>query len=215
MGNAGKGVLLDMGEGSGLKQALSKLLTPPVRIRPSQRGGGLVPAGVIVPVVPKVSNGSCGASGAGDFEVMFTVRTFKVKDHKGQVAFPGGVYEEGDSDLLNTALRETREETGINLDEGDVIGMLSVCETLTGYLIHPYVALVFRCGVLKPSVDEIEKIFCVSMSYILNSLPPRKYRVMWDSDEVEVEGIEWEGCVIWGATLRIVQDFAERLRGLF
>jgi len=89
----------------------------------------LVPAGVLVPLFFKEETA----------HLLFTQRTFTLKDHRGQISFPGGVRHESDPDLRATALRETQEEIGLYPEAVEVLGTLPPAATITGYLITPLV----------------------------------------------------------------------------
>ena len=75
----------------------------------------------------------------GVYDMMFNRRSHQVTKHKGEIAFPGGGHEEGDSDLLETALRETYEEMGIRSKDITVLGELDDFKTITDYKVSPYV----------------------------------------------------------------------------
>ncbi len=100
-----------------LKSSLSlsdRCLLPPA---------GLVPAGVLAPVF----EAEAGLS------LLFTQRTMHLKDHQGQISFPGGVRDPGDHNLLATALRETEEEIGLPPEKAEILGDLTPVATSTGY----------------------------------------------------------------------------------
>ena len=93
---------------------------------------GLVPAGVLAPVFEVEE----------EVNLLFTQRTMHLKDHQGQISFPGGVRDPGDPDLLATALRETEEEIGLQPEKVEILGALTPVATVTGYWINPFVALI-------------------------------------------------------------------------
>jgi len=90
--------------------------------------------------------------------VLFTKRTETVKDHKGQISFPGGVRDPSDADLKSTALRETQEELGIEPQKVEIFGRMSDQPTITGYLITPFVGWVEAPLEIEPSPDEIAEV---------------------------------------------------------
>lgn len=158
-----------------------------------------VPAAVIVPIVD-----------LDDPTVLLTRRTDLVRDHKGEISFPGGVRHLEDPDLLTTALRETEEELGIRADAFDVLGSLPPTHTMvSGYVIAPFVATLREQPVLTPSPVEIAEVVELDVSRLLEV-------------EREVEAVgglhrtmyvyEVDGHVVWGATGRIVHGFLELLR---
>ncbi|MBW1897149.1 MAG: CoA pyrophosphatase, partial [Deltaproteobacteria bacterium] len=88
------------------------------------------PAAVLFPLLKK----------NGEVHILFTKRTQTVRAHKGQISFPGGVRDQGDESLLATALREAREEIGLQPEDVDVIGSLEPVSTITsGFFIYTYV----------------------------------------------------------------------------
>ncbi len=158
-----------------------------------------VPAAVIVPIVDLARP-----------TVLLTKRTELVRDHKGEISFPGGVRHLEDPDLLTTALRETEEELGIRADAFDVLGALPPTHTMvSGYVIAPFVATLRDQPVLIPSPVEIAEVVELDV-----------WRLLQVEREVEAVGglhrtmyvYEVDGHVVWGATGRIVHGFLEVLR---
>ena len=79
----------------------------------------------------------------GQYHILFTQRTDNVRDHKGQISFPGGAYEEEDGTLINTALREASEEIGLSPGDVEVLGELDDMATIgSGYIISPFVGAI-------------------------------------------------------------------------
>ena len=114
-----------------MKQELKKSLS--LRLKHYISETNLIPAAVLVPIFLK----------QGQYYILFTKRTEKVKEHKGQISFPGGSYEEGDRTLLNTALRESAEEIGLRPKDVEILGELDDGLSLTSnYVISPFVALI-------------------------------------------------------------------------
>ena len=136
-----------------------------------------------------------------------TRRSRHLKIHPGEMAFPGGRYEGEDSDLLSTALRETKEEVGLELDETLTSATLPIVKTLTGYEITPYVTILSwrpRIGELS---DEVEEVFEIPLTQLLSTQKPNaRYKVE------ENQYVYWHGTNrIWGASAKILQEI-ERLR---
>ncbi len=128
-------------------------------LRPEAQDVRPVPAAVIVPVV-------VDASSPAKSELLFTLRTQTVKAHKGQVSFPGGAFEPGDANILETALRETMEETGIEPKSLKIAGSLNAYDTITDFRIYPFVGLLSRRPELRLQECEIEKAFYVPMDFL-------------------------------------------------
>ena len=93
----------------------------------------LVRAAVLVPIYEK----------QGQYHLLFTKRTREVKEHKGQISFPGGAYQEEDKTLANTALRECAEEIGLMAGDVEMLGELDDFVTqVSSYIISPFVAVI-------------------------------------------------------------------------
>ena len=181
---------------SGIEDLLRDALIPPLPDPPLRAG---TPAGVLVPVIELPS---------GAPALLFTVRSDEVRDHKGEISFPGGVRHEEDPDLMTTALRETEEELGMRAESYEVLGALPPVDTVvTGYVIVPFVAVVRGRPDLEPSPVEIAEVVELEID--------RLARV---EEEVTLEGDRaWfaytlDGHTVWGATGRIVHAFLETLR---
>ena len=95
---------------------------------------------------------------AGQYHLLFIQRTERVKDHKGQIAFPGGTYKNADGLLLNTALREAEEEIGLAQSDVEVLGELDDTIVPTNYVISPFVGLIPYPYDFKLDKWEVEKL---------------------------------------------------------
>jgi 8-oxo-dGTP pyrophosphatase MutT (NUDIX family) len=91
-------------------------------------------------------------------EIIFTKRSIHLLEHSGEISFPGGLYEQRDKNLLETALRETEEEIGIKRDVIKIIGSLSAEKSLKGKIVKPFV------GVIEKDKDELE--YTISQSEV-------------------------------------------------
>jgi len=158
-----------------------------------------LPAGVLVPLF--VKNDA--------FQVLFTQRSMTVRDHKGQISFPGGMYESHDQDLLATALRETEEELGIPSAKVEVVGRLSELITPTGYHITPYVGIIPHGIVYRLNEEEISGIIEVPLEHLLAPQNMRLERGEFFNRQTEMPYFEYEQHVIWGATGRITRELVE------
>jgi 8-oxo-dGTP pyrophosphatase MutT (NUDIX family) len=145
--------------------------------------------------------------------LLFTRRTELVRDHKGEISFPGGVRHADDPDLVTTALRETEEELGIDRDAFEVLGGLAPVQTfVSGYVIAPFVGLLRERPILRPSTIEIDEVLELAVS-----------RLAAVERAIEPDGAppgapamyvyEVQGNTVWGATGRIVHGFLKILRG--
>ena len=141
--------------------------------------------------------------------VLMTLRSKKLKIHPGEMSFPGGRYEEEDGDLLSTALRETREEIGLELNDVLINATLPVVTTLTGYKITPYVAILLARPMIGELSDEVESIFEIPLIELLST----KQRNL-SGKARESKYVYWYGAnCVWGASAKILREI-ECLRSL-
>jgi len=146
----------------------------------------------------------------GQYYILFTQRTEKVKDHKGQISFPGGAYEEKDGTLVNTALRESAEEIGLMPGDIEVLGGLDDIATIgSGYIISPFVAYIPWPYQFKLEERETEEIIEVPISALLDRDSVRQGTDILDTKVVTTYFYHYQGRVIWGATARILNQFLD------
>ena len=139
----------------------------------------------------------------GQYHVLFTLRSDEVNFHKGEVCFPGGTKEPFDSSLLQTALRESEEEIGLNTKDIEVLGELDDSVTLTSnYVISPFVAFIPHPHSLKTNGREVKGTFAIPLSYLMGE----------DNFRQDSYAYEYGGHIIWGATARIVRQFVTLLK---
>jgi 8-oxo-dGTP pyrophosphatase MutT (NUDIX family) len=142
--------------------------------------------------------------------VLFTKRTELVEYHKGEICFPGGRREPGDSDLFETALRETFEEVGIQPAHVERIGQLDdIVSRGSNFVISPFV------GFLTTSVPyhyshadrEVDEILEVPLAHLLDGTNRGTEVRHLDGQDVEMPFYRFHHHVIWGATARILTQF--------
>ncbi len=143
--------------------------------------------------------------------VLLSLRTDRVSTHKGQVSFPGGSYDETDKDFLETALRETFEEVGIEPDEIEVLGEYDEYISITGFHVYVYAGALNRAVEYKISADEIEEILEVPFSLFYNEGFDRCERVAYAGREFDVYYYNFGNSTIWGLTARILTDFSRKV----
>jgi len=144
----------------------------------------------------------------GEYYILFTRRTEKVRDHKGQISFPGGAYEEQDGTLVNTALRECTEEIGLPIEAVEVLGELDDMPTVgTGYLISPFVAIIRWPYPLRVDPAEVREIIEVPISVLLDKDCLREETTVLDGQPIPSYFYDCKGVIIWGATARILNQF--------
>lgn len=168
-----------------------------------------------LPTVLKIKEGTLSAVLViihfvdGRPHVVLTKRSGKLKNHAGQMSFPGGTFSDSDRDLMQTAIRETYEEIGLNVKEDDIIGNLRSVHTLTSnFTIVPYVAIVQSLGSLNPDWKEIDSILDVPLLDLLKTMMPDHEHKGYG----EIYRFEYDGNVVWGATARILKQMHDILR---
>ena len=142
--------------------------------------------------------------------LVFTKKTETVPHHKGQFSFPGGVVETFDASRVETALREAREEIGLDPAAVEVLGILDDVPTATTrFVITPVVALCPTPVALRADGREIERVLEVPLRDLLD--PARFHEELWErGGEVRpVAFFTYGEDVIWGATARILKDFLD------
>ena len=149
------------------------------------------------------------SEGVQGVEVLLTRRSQRVRDHKGQVSFPGGVIEPTDPSPLAAALREAHEEVGLDPGAVTVFGQLSDYVTVTGYHIRPYVASTESFEGLEPRSPEIERVFAFPLWFMLDDSRITRVPATRLGREEDLLFVEYDGETIWGATARIIYGLAK------
>jgi 8-oxo-dGTP pyrophosphatase MutT (NUDIX family) len=160
--------------------------------------GDIALAAVLIPVFYK----------EGEYHILFTKRTERVKSHKGEISFPGGAYEPEDITLCQTALRETQEEIGIAPADVNVIGQIhNATVSVTKYLISAFVGTIPYPHMLKLEEAEVAEAFEVPVSFLLN--PANLHEAVWEREgrKFDVQFYNYKDYIIWGATGRILKVF--------
>ena len=143
-----------------------------------------------------------------DLEILLTKRSNNLKNHPGQIAFPGGKKDQIDSSPIETALRETQEEVGLNPKNVEIIASLPSHKTATGFVIKPYLGLINQPFSETLRQGEVDEIFTVPYEYILNeknfSIQTRK----WNGSQRSYYVVPYGPYYIWGATARILLNLS-------
>jgi len=159
----------------------------------------LTESAVLVPIFCK----------GGECHILFTQRSNQVSSHKGQASFPGGTHSEGDMSLLDTAIRESWEEIGLEAEDVEILGELDDIPTTTGFVISPFVGFIPYPYKFIVNHREIDEIFDMSVSTLLHKADIRPERYIIDGQLALSCSYEYGGRRVWGATARILKQFLE------
>lgn len=162
----------------------------------------LTPASVLVPLVKRESG----------LAVLLTQRTAHLANHAGQISFPGGRMEEDDHDAVETALRETEEEIGLDRGHVDVLGFLDPYVTITGFVVTPVVALVTPPFELTLDSFEVAEAFEVPLDFFLDAANhQRHFRTTPQGQKRYYWAMPYQDRYIWGATAGMLVNLSEVL----
>jgi 8-oxo-dGTP pyrophosphatase MutT (NUDIX family) len=141
--------------------------------------------------------------------LVLTLRPGHLRRHAGQISLPGGGYEPGDGSLLATALRETEEELGVPRDSVEIWGALDhSVVTVSAYRITPFVGFVPHRPTFAPSPDEVAEILEVPLTLLTDATAMREEVRQLGTGARTVSFYPWGEHKIWGATARILGQFA-------
>ncbi|MCF8151766.1 MAG: CoA pyrophosphatase [Sulfuritalea sp.] len=163
---------------------------PPVNEPGVSAGAELIAAAVLVPVIMR----DTGAT------MLLTQRTAHLRDHAGQVSFPGGRRDEGDVSAEATALREAEEEVGLAASQIEILGRLPEYRTGTGFVVTPVVGLVTPPLNLKLDDFEVAEVFEPPFEFLIDSANYQRHTIEVRGIMREYWAVPWEGYYIWGAT---------------
>jgi len=143
--------------------------------------------------------------------VIFTKRSSKLRNHAGEISFPGGRMSIHDNSLVDTAIRETFEEIGLRVSKENIVGCLTPTNTYTTkILIFPFVVMMTSSlNNLVPN-EEVEEIIEIPLERLMNSVEIDKEH---SSNNYQMFKFTVEGHLIWGATARILKNLLEVIEG--
>jgi 8-oxo-dGTP pyrophosphatase MutT (NUDIX family) len=141
--------------------------------------------------------------------ILFTKRTDQVKYHKGEISFPGGVFDEKDSGLERTALREAFEEIGLEGNDVQIIGVLDDIVTITEFIVTPIVGLFPYPYPFKVSEIEIAELIEVPLASLLDKDSFSEREIFRGGQKEIVYAYQHGEHIIWGATARILKQFLD------
>lgn len=149
----------------------------------------------------------------GELHAVFTKRREDLRRHPGEISFPGGRYEEGERDLIATALREAQEEIGLPGDAVDIVGALQPTPTIaTGYAVYPFVGMIDAGRAWRLSAREVAEVIeaplpALAAGYARRRLVRRGLPIRTDTYTIGDH-------LIWGATARMLSDLLDRIAAM-
>jgi 8-oxo-dGTP pyrophosphatase MutT (NUDIX family) len=161
----------------------------------------LIAAAVLFPIVLR-ENGPT---------VLLTQRTEHLRDHAGQISFPGGRAEAADASPVETALREAREEIGLDSRQVEIAGFLPEYRTATGYRITPVVGFLNPPFETRPDPFEVAEIFEVPLVFLLDPANHRRYSREHHGKTRHFFAMPYGRFFIWGATAGIIVSLAQAM----
>lgn len=169
-------------------------------IRRTSSGPG-TPAAVLVAVTDRAEPG-----------LILTQRPDTMRHHAGQIAFPGGRVDPGDTNAVAAALREAEEEVDLAPGEVDLIGILDPYRTITGYDIVPVLGVIAPDLPLVPHVREVADVFEVPLGFVLDAANHAAQSVTFEGEERTYIEMMWGTRRIWGATAAMLVNLSVRLK---
>ena len=160
----------------------------------------MVPAAVLVAITDRPAPG-----------ILLTQRTAHLRNHAGQVAFPGGRIDPEDDGPVAAALREAHEEIGLSHEQVEVIGTTDCYRTVTGFLVTPVIAIVPPDLNLTPHAEEVAAVFEARLDHLLDPANRTLREVLYEGRTRHYYEILWDEFRIWGATAAMIVNLAARI----
>ena len=160
-----------------------------------------IPAAVLIAITDRPDPG-----------VVLTVRRDHMRTHAGQVAFPGGRIDPGETAIV-AALREAHEEIALDPEQVDIVGPIEPYLTVTRYAVTPVVGIIAPDLPLRQQETEVADLFEAPLDFILDPANHRRRSALFQGQERHYYEIDWNGRRIWGATAAMTINLARRLHG--
>ena len=145
--------------------------------------------------------------------LLLTKRTEHLRQHAGQISFPGGRIEPSDAGPAEAALREADEEIGLSAGSVMVLGYLDPMLTITGFRVYPVVALIDAGYAAKPDGIEVAELFEAPLALFLDQSNERVFEMVFQGKARRLVEFQWQEFRIWGATATMLINLRQRLQG--
>lgn len=178
----------------------SPILLPGDALEQEEMSRGITPAAVLVAVVDRPSP-----------TIILTLRPETMRNHPGQVSFPGGRIDPGDNGPVAAALREAEEEIGLLPASVEVIGVADLYRTVTGFEVTPVVGVVPPGLSLVAHPGEVADVFEAPLDFLLDPANHLQRQAEWRGKLRTYYEIPYEGRQIWGATAAMIVNLSRRL----
>ncbi|MAU40701.1 MAG: CoA pyrophosphatase [Kordiimonas sp.] len=159
----------------------------------------LKPAAVLVPLVERQAG----------LTVLLTQRASHLNKHAGQISFPGGRSDAQDRNAMETALRETKEEIGIERQLIDIAGAMDDYETVTGFTVTPVIGFVQPTFELEIDRNEVDDAFEVPLDFLMDPGNHQLQSRIHKGHERHFYAVPYENRYIWGATAAMLVRFSQ------
>jgi 8-oxo-dGTP pyrophosphatase MutT (NUDIX family) len=145
-----------------------------------------------------------------EWHILYTRRTDRVESHKGQVSFPGGACDEGETTPEQTALREADEEIGVSPTDVQVLGRLSRMVTISNFRVSPIVGVIPFPYAFKVAGVEVARVFTIPLLWLANRNNYWEFS-LGSEDRSVIAYHPYDGELLWGATARMTVNFLKTL----
>lgn len=186
-----------------LRERCAALMSQPAACEPEADVRGAIPAAVLIPIIDRPTG----------LTVLLTQRTAHLRDHGGQISFPGGREEPEDGSSVTTALREAQEEVGIRPGQVEVLGRLPEYWTSTGFRVTPVIGLVSLPLNLQLDDFEVADVFEPPLVFFLDPGHYRREAREHAGQRRHYWTVPWGDRFIWGATAGMLVCLRESLQG--
>lgn len=145
-------------------------------------------------------------------ELLLIKRTPDNSHHSGQISFPGGKADDSDTSILETALREYREETGADSSDLQLAGLLSpLYIPVSNFMVYPHVFYTDKMPQFSPSKEEVEAIFTVPFHVFKGNKYFSEFSIEWKGVLYTIPCFRYQERIIWGATAMMISELVEVL----